>query len=722
MSAAEGTPTSDERRLVLIAVGVVGASAVMTQLTLLREFLVAFAGNELVLGLALGLWLLLTGAGTWIGRLFRARPAPAFTAGLLLLAVIPPVQLLAIRGLRGLVFPHGAIPGLAGTTLGCAVVLLPFCLVSGALLTVACRLVGRARDSSAVGRVYAADATGSIVGGAAFCFVLVGRFDPFVLLSFPAFAALGVSIALAMHFRRTVILGLAGLALGALAVTLASGDPDARSEQWRHRGAVVDRTVSPYGRIVVTNDAGQLTFFESGTPVVTSPDVAAAEEAAHYAMAQRPGAREVLVIGGAVSGVAREVLRHPVAAVTAVELDPGFLAAGRRLVPENFSDPRLTTVTDDGRRYIRRKTARFDVIILALPDPSTLQLNRFFTAEFFAAARRALAPGGVIAFGLARYENYVGPDLARVLASAHRTLSTAFAHVMMIPGGRVYFLGSDEPLHRDIAAQLEPGGLSLQRVNRHYLDAMLAPDRLADLDRAVAEAAEPNTDFRPVLFHYHLRHWLSQFAVPGAMAVALLAIVAAAGLAGPGPAPRVIFAAGFSGTALPIVLLLAFQVFHGSLYRQLGLVVTLFMAGLAAGAGWVNRRPDSVRPLRTLAHLGIAIALLALALPWLLVGIGGMEAAGGSDATVQAVLPGLAFCLAVLIGAQFPLAGRALSGLDSEHIAARLFVADLAGAALGALLISTWLLPRVGLTAVCLITAGLNAATAALAWRASRTP
>ena len=59
---------TSERRMVLLAVGALGVSCVMTQLALLRELLGAFNGNELVLGVVLGSWLLLMGLGTWLGR------------------------------------------------------------------------------------------------------------------------------------------------------------------------------------------------------------------------------------------------------------------------------------------------------------------------------------------------------------------------------------------------------------------------------------------------------------------------------------------------------------------------------------------------------------------------------------------------------------------------------------------------------------------------------
>src|SRR5450759_3436800 len=53
---------------VLWSLAGLGMASVMTQLALMRELLCAFAGNEMVLGIALGLWLLLTGLGTSLGR------------------------------------------------------------------------------------------------------------------------------------------------------------------------------------------------------------------------------------------------------------------------------------------------------------------------------------------------------------------------------------------------------------------------------------------------------------------------------------------------------------------------------------------------------------------------------------------------------------------------------------------------------------------------------
>ena len=725
----DSAPLPDRtRRLVLLAVGGLGVSAVMTQLVLMRELLGAFSGNELVFGISLGSWLLLTGAGTWLGR-SSARlkdPAEALIVGLVLVAVIPLGQVIAVRVLRDVVFLRGAAVGVAGTVLGSLALLLPFCLVSGALLTLACALLDRGaaprEGASAIGRVYVADSLGSIGGGILFSFVLVPWLDHFALLCFPATLNLLLAIALAGHFRRRLLLASTVIVAAGLVLHVALINADEVTTAIQHWGqATVFRANSPYGRLVVTDDSGQLTFYENGVPVISTHNIDQIEETVHYAMSQRPDARQVLLLGGGVAGTAREILRYGVDEVTYVEIDPLIIAAGRRFLPENLGDARIRTVGTDGRRFVQRTDKHYDVVIVDVPDPSTSQLNRYYTAEFYAEVRRILTPGGVLAFALGHYENYVSPELARLLASAHRTLRQSFAQVRMIPGGRVFFLASDGPLFLDIAARLEQRGLVTRLVNRHYLDAMLAPDRLADLDRAVAQPADINTDFSPALYYYYLRHWLSQFTVRTGFLGGVLLVLLAAYLLRLRAVPRVIFAAGFAAAALEVVLLLGFQVLYGSLYRQVGLVVTAFMAGLAVGAWRANRRLDrgataGFSPVRLLLLLSCAIAGLAALLPALLPQLGRLDVLTGSALAGQGVVLLLTFFLAALVGGQFPLAGATGSG-GAAATAARLYSADLAGAALGALLVSTLLIPLLGVTTVCLLTAALNLAAAAIAWR-----
>jgi spermidine synthase len=730
------------RRLTLLAVGSVGFAAIVTQLVLMRELLAAFSGNELVFGLVLGLWLLLTGIGTWVGRIAGrrfevagagdfARPVTArdaaevarATAGLattmavllVIVALLPPTAVAAVRGLRDVVFPIGAAIGVGGTTAACATILAPFCLASGAAMTLACGLLAEVTGGASLGRVYIADAVGGVIGGVVFGYALVPWLDHFALLACAASPVLLVAGALAsaVRWRGGIIMAITSAA--ALAWAMATLEPDRATTAWQYRGEQVASVYSPYGRLVVMRERGQLAFYVNGVPSAYSDNTSAREEAVHYAMAQHPNPKKVLIVSGAITGSAREMLRYPVE-VTCVEVDARVVAAVRQLRPDDFFDARLRLVFDDARRFVQRMRDRFDVVVLDLPDPSTLQLNRFFTVEFFAEVKRVLAPGGVLSFGLGHYENVVSRELADLLSSAQASLRTSFAHVRAIPGERVWFVASDEPIDADIAQQLEARGMTTQFVNGHFLAAALSPDRLADLKRAMAKGGAVNRDFEPVLYYDHLRRWLGQFDASYALWEAVLLLAFASYLVFVPALPRVIFVSGFAASALEVVLLLAFQICYGSAYRQIGLLIAAFMAGLAAGAVWAERRGATTDFRLIVVRLGFATAAIAVAFGLLLPQLRAFDAALGAPWVGQGIILLLAAALGASVGGQFPPAGAASSG-STLCAAARLLGADLAGASAGALLVSAWLIPALGVATVCLLSAAMSIGAAALLLR-----
>ena len=753
------------------SVAAIGFASIITQLALMREMLGAFAGNELALGIMLGNWLLLTGLGAWLGRKsdrLRHRET-TLVAGLVLIALLPLVQLVLLRLLRNMVFLPGTTLGVGETFAGSFVLLLPFCLVTGFLLTLAC---GLADD---IGGVYVTDSVGSVTGGVIFSFVLIRYFDHFGILCVPALLTLAV---VGCYRRWRVVAVVLGLSVAGAwwwnvdAWSTARQYPDAR---------VVLRENSPYGRLVVTEVAGQFNFIENGLPVVATHNSEQIEETVHYAMAQRPLARRVLLIGGGVAGTAQEILKYPAAAVTYVELDPLIIAAGRRFVPGNLHNLRIHVVNTDGRLFIKDlalnvrrrsptataidrqfpnrngdlrsdevarsgdrpqqqfeagltpKVETFDVVIVDLPPPVTSQLNRFYTAEFFADVKRAMAADGVVAFVAGRYENYISRQLAQLLATANRTVRESFPNVLVIPGERVFFVASAGDLTLDIATRLEQGKIPTQFVQRHYLNAMLTPDRLADVERALTVPAAVNRDFNPILYFYHLQNWLSQFPVRFGLLEAVVLTALGIYLWRLRPVTLVIFAGGFAASTLEIVLLLGVQVACGALYRQLGVIVAAFMAGLAVGALVVQFKSfgchpepvegsqslagpetkeilrqaqnDKLKSSHWLACLSFAVAVLAAVIPAVLHLAGQLP-----------VIMLVTFTLAMVVGMELPVASRA-EAAGGAATASRLYAADLVGACLGAWLASTLLVPLLGVTLVCVLTAVLNAVAGVVVWR-----
>ncbi len=327
----------------------------------MRELLGAFSGNELVFGIVLGNWMLLTAIGATLGKLAsRLRsPITLFCAAEICIALLPIADVFLLRWLRNVVFLRGAEVGVTETVAACCTLLAPYCLATGCASSVACQVgsawlpAGRSAAASTpsrhIGQVYLLDNLGNVAGGLAFLIVLARWFNHFQMLYVAALLNLLLAALAAALAGRRWLAATAIVIAAALCGVVARYDLDDISRRLEFAGQqVVFHRTSPYGSLVVTQGAGQLNFIESGVPLFSTHNVAQIEESVHYAMAQRPNARRVLLISGGASGTAREVLKYPVQAVDYVELDPLIVDAVRKFLPDSLADPRIHVI--EGRR------------------------------------------------------------------------------------------------------------------------------------------------------------------------------------------------------------------------------------------------------------------------------------------------------------------------------------------------------------------------------------
>ena len=121
----------------------------------------------------------------------------------------------------------------------------------------------------------------------------------------------------------------------------------------------------------------------------------------HPAMLTAENPKRVLVIGGGDGGTVREVLRHPsVEQCVMIEIDEGVVQACKEYLPmigTAWDDPRLDVRFADGIDYVKTSDEeKYDVILLDGTDPVGPG-EVLFAQEFFAACKRMLKPGGIMA-------------------------------------------------------------------------------------------------------------------------------------------------------------------------------------------------------------------------------------------------------------------------------------------------------------------------------------
>lgn len=685
------------------------------QVLLLREFSAQFYGSELAFGFVLASWLWWGGLGGWVGnrRPFR-RLAGQDCLRLALLGA--PIAFAALRFSR---FLLGILPGeITGWESILGFALGPAFFLNFPLGLAFSRMAESAGGDAA--RTYLWESAGATAGALAVYGALLPR-----LSNWEALAAIEILAALGWVRRGRgpvrIFATAAALIMGA---GLAVFDVSSQAIHWRPLRLEASRD-GLYGRIQIVRTDDQITIYENGLRAFSSSDPAAAEEAAAFPLLQRLRAERVLLIGGTVGGTLREILRFPVGRIDAVEIDPAIIATARPFLPPEdrlaLDDPRVQLIEADGRAFLRRSRTAYDAVILGLPDPATAQINRFFTAEFFALVKRRLAPGGVLSFRASAAENYISPVLARYLGTLGSTLQSVFERVEIVPGATAVFLASDGPLKIDpdsLAREIDNRGLTFTTLTPNALRARLHPLRQNRL-RTVLEGASDvlNRDARPISFFFQTMLWssqkqgaaartlgfLSRFPPIGllaaAMLIPLLALAASVLRSGKRPnsftiLPFVIL--GLTAMAAEILLLVRYQTIHGGLYGRVALLLGLFMAGMTAGAWMGARRTIVRRSALLIPPAAFVVLLLGSTLGW--------DRNAGTP-----VFACLFFLWGFLSGNFFVSLTRAQPATPAK--AGRGYAADLLGSFVGSVFLTSVLLPLAGIdrlfAALALVNLGL---------------
>jgi spermidine synthase len=168
---------------------------------------------------------------------------------------------------------------------------------------------------------------------------------------------------------------------------------------------------------------------------------------------------------------------------------------------------------------------------------------------------------------------------------------------------------------------------------------------------------------------------------------------------------------GFAEVTFQVVTLLSFQIIYGYVYYKLSIILTSFMIGLIFGGWWATKIIEKGRGnFRDFIWLQIFICIYPLILPPILLGFAGLSGKFSTYLGSNIILPFLPIIAGFIGGFQFPLANKLyLQSREGLVRAAGLtYGLDLFGSCLGALLVSVFLLPILGILRVCLLVALLN--------------
>ncbi|MCC6235088.1 MAG: hypothetical protein IT580_20765, partial [Verrucomicrobiales bacterium] len=290
-------------------------------------------------------------------------------------------------------------------------IFLPMALLGVCLPALAEAAGHESRQSASVivGRLFAANIAGCVLGALAAGFVLpriVGLWTSLVLTAGAA-ALLGLAVLSGQSPPcRAVPTGSRGrlvwlLSVVALAIALASA---ARLPRVRvastHGERLLGLTEGAHGIVSVLERAGSRRLkLNNHYALGGTLSLGDQRLQSHLPLLLHPDPRRIAVLGLGTGISAGGTQFHDFEQIEVIELVPEVIEAARTHFRDAtaglFNSPRLRLIPEDARNYLRGSGTRYDVVLGDLIVPWRQGEGALFTREHFRAARTSLQPGGL---------------------------------------------------------------------------------------------------------------------------------------------------------------------------------------------------------------------------------------------------------------------------------------------------------------------------------------
>jgi spermidine synthase len=327
----------------------------------------------------------------------------------------------------------------------CLALMLPVTFFAGMTLPLITAILLKGGSGEAgIGRVYAANTVGAIVGVLLAVHLVMPLLGLKQVIVAGAAVDIGLGLALLMRTRAPLATGeRAGLAVLGCAVVAIAAFADLEPARLassvfrlgtaRSPNEVVFHRDGKTSSVDVTRNpkTGALALLTNGKVDSSQLKAGASQDdytmvlSAALPMLLHPGAREIAVVGMG-SGRTTHAFLHArgVERVDTVEIEQGVVEAAHLFgepVARAFTDPRSRIHIEDAKTFFARNAQRYDIIMSEPSNPWVSGVASLFSQEFYGQVRRYLKQRGLFVQWLQLYEF----DLT-LLASVLEALGGAF--------------------------------------------------------------------------------------------------------------------------------------------------------------------------------------------------------------------------------------------------------------------------------------------------------
>ena len=355
-----------------------------------------------------------------------------------MLAVFPLAGALFSNYLNNLFYSPGVMVGLGGILLISIAGMTAFCISSGMMFTVLASFHPYVKN--AISRIYSIEAAGSLAGGLLFNFILVYSLNSIHILYFLMIINMILAAWYSYCSRKWIAGSISMLISVVLLISIFFIDPDKILSVRQYEGqTILLQQTTPFGDLVVSEQHGQINYYQSGKPLFSSNDLIDKEEKVHYAMALHPSPKKVLMLEGGLDGSILEVLKYHIDRADYADPNKWLMEAVKEHKLHDWPS-KINVSSRDARNFLQQIKEKYDVILLNSASPTNIGSNRFYTEQFFGLVKSRMNEAAILSLHLPSSSNYLRDESLELFSSVYNTLEHTFNYIRIIHGNTIYLL------------------------------------------------------------------------------------------------------------------------------------------------------------------------------------------------------------------------------------------------------------------------------------------
>lgn len=691
--------------IIFIPLGIIAS---IFQLVILREFSFSIAKNELTFVVAAGFWIIFCSLGSLIKPLKKFNKIPVCVLASLSFYLSLCLIHLA-KSLIGLKYYETTS---LGFVLFLSIVLIgPTAFIIGLAFRnfVEEYIKNNPSQKDVYAKFFAFEAIGFFLGGMAFTFYFINYTNPLIFSLLPLILLPDIKNRYEKILAACLIIIIAIISVISFNSILGNEFANAK---------ILANFGSGYGPVIITHKAGATTVFFAGSALATSEDKSTNEEFMHMSLsATKPLVnKDILFIGAALSGQIEEIAKYKLNSLDCLQINPLISRLAKNKLPGKLKNE-VNFITDDPRLYLKNVNKQYDAILMNMPAPTNLALNRYFTKEFFKLINGRLKPQGIFSFTIPSKREILSPQFIRFNSSIINAVDKVFSNKLIIPSDAMIIIASDKQKINDydlfenfVKTNPKTEFFTIYHF-KDYLDPSIRNYVLGLLDKKITA----NADLAPSGFlNYLILEQIKFYPAlkinfkkirSGIVAFLLffaVLIITFGYLSKKTSCLLNIGIIGFTSISFSSIIFVLFQLYCGALFWKLGLLIALFMAGVAIGTFLINTiKTNRINLLCGLYFSWMMIIFILFLYLKIIARFGYAEF----------IFYLFALKCGFLTGSFYPLLAQNLleNKFDGKKIATTIYSSDLIGAFLGTLASGILLIPFLGISYSLLTLIFLNA-------------